>query len=114
MEATDDYVMMKRESVVQLMKKCYRASYMVLLLEYVCSLRNVQLTLSAAEVCEVLGIRPEQLEDCRQRKWVKAVAQLRGHFVYRAYDIAVLAERLKRRKMLRTLNKVPTVARPNE
>ncbi|MBD9133606.1 MAG: hypothetical protein EGP73_01880 [Alistipes indistinctus] len=103
------YVLMKRESVTQLLKKCYRANYMILVLEYVCTLKQVYLMLSAVEVCELLGIKPEQLTDCRKRKWVKATAQVNGHYLYKAYDVAVLAERLKRRKLLRTLSKIPNM-----
>lgn len=103
-------VSMKRESLVQLLKRCYRASYMVLLLEYVCHQRQVQFLLSASEICEVLGMKPEQLEEYRKRKWIKASSQIKGRLVYRAYDVAVLAERIRRRKMLRALNKIPVVS----
>lgn len=112
MEQGNECVLMQRESLVQLLKKCYRASYMVLVLEYVCHQKQVQFLLTANEICEVLGMKPEQLEEYRKRKWIKASSQIKGHLVYRAYDVAVLAERIRRRKMLRVLNRIP--AMPSE
>ena len=41
---------------------------MVLILEYVCHQKQVQLLLTANEICEVLGMKPEQLEEYRKRK----------------------------------------------
>lgn len=110
MSEEKEYVMIKREAIAQLMKKCYRASYMVMLLEYVCQLKDVEITLSSEEVCEVLNITQAQLEDCRKKKWITAVALPYGIYLYQAYDAAILAERIKRRRMLRALNKVPSVA----
>lgn len=85
---------------------------MVLVLEYVCHQKQVQFLLTANEICEVLGMKPEQLEEYRKRKWIKASSQIKGRLVYRAYDVAVLAERIRRRKMLRVLNRIP--AMPSE
>ena len=109
MEQGNECVLMQRESLVQLLKKCYRASYMVLVLEYVCHQKQVQFLLTASEICEVLGMKPEEY---RKRKWIKASSQIKGRLVYRAYDVAVLAERIRRRKMLRALNRIP--AMPSE
>lgn len=107
MEQENDFVLVKRESVVQFIKKISRLSSMVLLLEYVCSQKKIEMTLTAAELCEVLKITPQQLDDCRKRQWIKGALLVRGIYVYRAYDVALLSERLKRRKMLRVINKVP-------
>ena len=104
-----EYVLVERETIVQLIKKNFRAMYMILILEYVAQQKKAFITLSANEVCELLHIKSTQLEECRKRKWIKSVRLTDQTFLYSAYDVALLAEKIRRRKILRTIAKIPTV-----
>lgn len=111
MQKEKEFHLINRETLADIFKRNYRLSYMVLLLEYVCSLKKVEITLSAEEVCEVMRIKPEMLEEYRNKNWIKSWKS--GKFIfYKAYDIVILAERINRRKVLHKLSKIPVFRRP--
>ena len=100
------YIVVKHETVASLIKNNYQLSYMVLILEYILELKKIKMTLSAEECCEVLQIKPEELERCREKKWIKSI-NAGDRYIYKAFDIAKVAERLNRRKVLHRLSHIP-------
>lgn len=104
------FILVKRETVATLIKKNYQLANMVLLLEYICELRKIKMTLSAEECCELLKIKPEELERCREKKWIRSVPA-GDRYIYKAFEIAKIAERLNRRKVLHKLSRIPNYTR---
>ena len=81
---------------------------MLLMLCHICSENKIEMTLTAEEVCELLNINPSVLENCRKRKWIKGWTVDKRQY-YKAYDLAKLAERINRRKLLRKLSNIPII-----
>lgn len=104
----DRFVQIRYTTLTNLIKTNNKLSNMLVLLSYICEQKKVEMTLSATEVCEVLKIKPSVLEDCRKKKWIKSWT-IANYQYYKAYDIAKLAERINRRKILRKLSKIPFV-----
>ncbi len=104
----EEFVSIRRDTLGEMIKRSGRLAQMVLLLTHVCELRKVQMTLTAEEICRLLGIAPEQFERCRDKRWIKSI-NAEGTYIYKAYDLALLAERLNRRKVLRALSGIPSL-----
>lgn len=101
-------ILVKRSVISDMIKRSVRLSKMVILLSYVADVKKIQMTLTADEVCEILEIDRETLERCKHKNWIKSVSA-EGVYVFKAYDIALLAERIDRRKILYILSKIPSI-----
>jgi hypothetical protein len=62
--------------------------------------------LSARKVCEALGLDRNKLEQYRRKRIIKARA-VNGQMMYSAYDLIALTESLYRRRLHRTLSRLP-------
>ena len=102
-------ILVGRETFGALIKQNVRLSKMLLVLEYICSQKKVAMTLTCEEICEVVDISQAQLSEGRAKGWIKGTDIGCGIMVYKAYDVARLAEKINRRRILRRLAKIPTV-----
>ena len=103
------YVLIGVERMEELLKTQFMMSQSVLLFEYLCSQSRYPLFLSARSACEVLGLNPETLEQCRRKRTIRARVVGR-QFLYNAYDLVVLSCKLNQRKIQRVLRNIPKVA----
>ena len=104
----DCYHLIGRQTLIDMIKMNYKLSNMLLVVTYACEVKKMQIMLSAEEVCEVLKITPQKLEECRRKNWIRVWPAGDFHY-YKAYDIAVLAERINRRKVQRKLSQLPVI-----
>ena len=65
--------------------------------------------LEVSEVCEVLGLDRHQLEQCRKKRMIRARA-VNGQMMYDAYELIALTEHFYRRKLRKTLSRIPQFA----
>ena len=125
------YVLIGIERMEELLKAQFMMSQSVLLFEYLCSQSRYPLFLSAKSAffasscaccssfcfwriayilacCEVLGLNPETLEQCRRKRTIRARVVGR-QFLYNAYDLVALSCKLNQRKIQRVLRNIPKV-----
>jgi len=91
------YVLIGIERMEELLKAQFMMSQSVLLFEYLCSQSRYPLFLSAKSACEVLGLNPETLEQCRRKRTI------------RARVLVALSCKLNQRKIQRVLRNIPKV-----
>ena len=56
--------------------------------------------------CEVLGLDRHQLEQCRKKRMIRA-RTVNGQMLYDAYELLALTELFYRRKLRKTLSRIP-------
>ena len=83
----DGFHLIKRGTLLKLVRMNYKLSNMLILVSTVCDLKKVEITLSAEEVCEVLKIKPKQLEECRKKQWIKSWSNNKYQY-YKAYSMS--------------------------
>lgn len=91
------YKVVEEEALRELIKTNYQQSYSLLLLSYVCSRQNINIGMTALEACGVLNLSPRQLDDARKRCQIRTLGAAKNR-VYSAYDLAMLAAQLHRKK----------------
>ena len=101
------YKVVEEEALRELIKTNYQQSYSLLLLSYVCSRQNINIGMTALEACGVLNLSPRQLDDARQRCQIRTLGAAKNR-VYSAYDLAMLAAQLHRKKMMTDFKKIPS------
>lgn len=110
MDNQEEYVLIKRNSLLRLLKTNCSLSYAVLLLEYLCRVKETDAKLPAGEICRLMDITPRQLsESCRLNRIDKR--QVGDTVYYSAFDIMKLTEYLHRRKILKRLYCIPVYLR---
>lgn len=101
----EKYKIIREEALKQLVKLNCQSSYMILILSQILLEKNITAFLTAKEVCEVVEISYEQLEQARKTNRIKAT-KLGGTFIYSPYDIAILAENINRRERMKFIDKM--------
>lgn len=101
------YKVVEEEALRELIKTNYQQSYSLLLLSYVCSRQNINIGMTALEACGVLNLSPRQLDDARKRCQIRTLGAAKNR-VYSAYDLAMLAAQLHRKKMMTDFKKIPS------
>ena len=101
------YKVVEEEALRELIKTNYQQSYSLLLLAYVCSRQNINIGMTALEACGVLNLSPRQLDDARKRCQIRTLGAAKNR-VYSAYDLAMLAAQLHRKKMMTDFKKIPS------
>ena len=74
--------------------------------EHLLSHSDRPMFLSARKVCEVLGLDRHQLEQCRKKRMIRA-RTVNGQMLYDAYELLALTELFYRRKLRKTLSRIP-------
>lgn len=108
-KSKEGYVLIGIKQLEELLKNQFMMSQSVLLFEYLCSQSKYPLFLSAKSACEVLGLNPETLEQCRRKRTIR-VRVLGRQFLYNAYDLIALSCKLNQRKIQRVLRNIPKFA----
>ena len=93
----------------KLLKTHFMLAHTLLLFEHLCSHSDRPMFLSARKVCEVLGLDRHQLEQCRKKRMIRARA-VNGQMMYDAYELIALTEHFYRRKLRKTLSRIPQFA----
>ena len=101
------YKVVEEEALRELIKTNYQQSYSLLLLSYVCSRQNINIGMTALEACGVLNLSLRQLDDARKRCQIRTLGAAKNR-VYSAYDLAMLAAQLHRKKMMTDFKKIPS------
>ncbi len=107
-EKNETYVLVATDLMEDLLKSHFMSSQSVLLFEYLCSQSNYPMFLSAESACEVLGLSPETLEQCRRKRTIRARVFGR-QFLYDGYDLVALSCKLNQRKIQRIMRSIPKV-----
>ena len=100
------YYLVNTKSFEELLRTNFKLSQSTLLFEYLCSQSDRPMFLSAGKVRKVLSLTREQLEQSRRKRIIKARAY-NGQMMYSAYDLIALTESLYRRRLHRTLSRLP-------
>lgn len=106
-----NYLLIDRNIVVKAIREKHQAANLILVLEYLCTKCNIETALPADEVCQILSITPETLENSRRHRLIKGF-MLGQIFFYSAYEISLLPERLNRAKILKLIGSIPIVPAP--
>ena len=77
-----------------------------MLFEHLLSHSDRPMFLSARKVCEVLGLDRHQLEQCRKKRMIRA-RTVNGQMMYDTYELLALTELFYRRKLRKTLSRIP-------
>lgn len=90
----------------RLLKTYFMQAQSLLLFEHLLGQSDRPMFLSARKVCEVLGLDRHQLEQCRKKRMIRARA-VNGQMMYDAYELLALTELFYRRKLRKTLSRIP-------
>ncbi|WP_419526383.1 hypothetical protein [Alistipes putredinis] len=90
----------------KLLRTHFMLTQSTLLFEHLLSHSDRPMFLSARKVCEVLGMDRHQLEQCRKKRMIRARA-VNGQMLYDAYELLALTELFYRRKLRKTLSRIP-------
>ena len=90
----------------RLLKTYFMQAQSLLLFEHLLGQSDRPMFLSARKVCEALGLDRNKLEQYRRKRIIKARA-VNGQMMYSAYDLIALTESLYRRRLHRTLSRLP-------
>ena len=90
----------------RLLKTYFMQAQSLLLFEHLLGQSDRPMFLSARKVCEVLGLDRHQLEQCRKKRMIRARA-VNGQMLYDAYELIALTEHFYRRKLRKTLSRIP-------
>ena len=90
----------------KLLRTHFMLTQSTLLFEHLLSHSDRPMFLSARKVCEVLGMDCHHLELCRKKRMIRARA-VNGQMFYDAYELIALTEHFYRRKLRKTLSRIP-------
>ena len=90
----------------KLLKTHFMLAHTLLLFEHLCSHSDRPMFLSARKVCEALGLDRNKLEQYRRKRIIKARA-VNGQMMYDTYELLALTELFYRRKLRKTLSRIP-------
>ena len=94
----DKYYLVESGALEKLLRTHFMLTQSTLLFEHLLSHSDRPMFLSARKVCEVLGLDRHQLEQCRT---------VNGQMLYDAYELLALTELFYRRKLRKTLSRIP-------
>ena len=101
------YKLIEEEALRDLIATNYRHSYAIILLSYVCSRQNINIGMTALEACGGRPRSPRQVEEAPHRIQIRTRGAAKNR-VYSAYDLAMLAAQLHRKKMMTDFKKIPS------
>ena len=110
---TTDYVLVKRSAVAEAIKKQIIADYTILFMAFILDARNVNLTLTTLDVCDILQIDRRKFERYRKKSNVR-YTMYGDKKMYGLYDMVKVAEAMTRSKRNRLINSIPAACRSKE
>ena len=100
------YVLMEEEALREQIRKHYQCGYMVVLLSHICLKNRLDTHLKIMEACSVLELSPRQVEEERRKYQMRTINTGRG-ILYSAYDLAMLAARLRAKRKMSGMHNIP-------
>lgn len=110
MNKVKKYKLIEEETLDAMIQTTYRQAFSITLLSYLCKRSGLQTSLTTPEACGVLGLNARQLKDARIRCQIRTL-KMNGVQLYSAFDLAMLAAQLHRKKIIGQLKLIPTITR---
>lgn len=99
------YVLIETGKLEELIRQNYLLSKSVLAFEYLLGHSDRPMYLAVRGVLEVLGITEAELDECRIKRLIR-VKVVQKQMLYNLFDLVMLSERLRRRKLQRDIGKI--------
>lgn len=99
------YVLIETGKLEELIRQNYLLSKSVLAFEYLLGHSDRPMYLAVSGVLEVLGITEAELDECRIKRLIR-VKVVQKQMLYNLFDLVMLSERLRRRKLQRDIGKI--------
>lgn len=98
------YVLIEAGRLEELIRRNYLLSKSVLAFEYLLGKSDRPMYLAVDGVLEVLGITDAELDECRIKRLIR-VKVVQRQMLYNLFDLVMLSERIRRRKLQREIGK---------
>lgn len=108
MENQSKYIMIERNRFAALVKAHRKCLQMLNILTYVHTVKEIQLTFTLEEICELLQMTREEVEVQRQKGYIRFSVQ-NGMTVYEITDILRLKNMLEMGKIYRKIDEKTVV-----
>lgn len=102
-----DYVLVKRSVVADTIKKQIVSAYTIQFMSFILYARNINLTLTTLDVCDILKLNRKTFERYRKRSNVR-YTMYGDQKMYSLFDMVKVAEAMTRSKRNRQINSIPT------
>lgn len=99
------YLLVDAGKLEALIRNNYLLSRSVLAFEYLLDKSDRPMYLQVGGVLEVLGITEAELDECRLKRMIR-VKVVQKQMLYNLYDLVMLSEKLRRRKLQRELSRL--------
>ena len=93
------YMLIEEETLREMLQTRFQQTYALVLLSHICLKHNLDTSLTMAEISGVLQLSGRQVDDARKRCQLRFLG-IGGGRLYSAYDIAMLAARLHRKRAM--------------
>ena len=104
MENQSKVIVIERNKFAALVKSHRKCLQMLNILTYIYTVKEVSLTLTLQEICEVLHMTPEEVEIQRQKGYIRFTTQ-KGMTVYEITDLLRLENMLEMGSIYRKIDK---------
>ena len=104
MENQAKVIVIERNKFASLVKSHRKCLQMLNILTYIYTVKEVSLTLTLQEICEVLHMTPEEVEIQRQKGYIRFTTQ-KGMTVYEITDLLRLENMLEMGSVYRKIDK---------
>lgn len=102
-----DYILVKRSVMAEAIKKQTVAAYTIQFMSFILYARNVNLTLTTFDVCDILQINRKTFERYLKKSNVR-YTMFGDKKMYSLYDMVKVAEAMTRSRRNRQINMIPT------
>ena len=102
------YMLIEEETLREMLQTRFQQTYALVLLSHICLKHNLDTSLTMAEISGVLQLSGRQVDDARKRCQLRFLG-IGGGRLYSAYDIAMLAARLHRKRAMTPLRDIPRI-----
>lgn len=99
------YLLVDAGRLEALIRNNYLLSRSMLAFEYLLDKSDRPMYLQVGGVLEVLGITEAELDECRLKRLIR-VKVVQKQMLYNLYDLVMLSEKLRRRKLQRELSRL--------
>lgn len=104
MENQSKVIVIERNKFAALVKSHRKCIQMLDILTYIYTVKQISLTLTLQEICEVLQMTPEEVEIQRQKGYIRFTTQ-KGMTVYEITDLLRLENMLEMGSIYRKIDK---------
>lgn len=104
------FLLIEEETLREMLQTRFQQTYALVLLSHICMKHNLDTSLTMAEISGVLQLSSRQVDDARKRCQLRFLGIGNGR-LYSAYDIAMLAAWLHRKRAMTPLRDIPRYVR---